>query len=86
MTDQELLQRYIPLVDFIADICGQNYEVLLHDVTGGLVMLTLLEAPLRAIAVGDDFTVTAGCDKRAETCSGKFSNIANFRGFPHIPG
>lgn len=33
MTDQELLQRYIPLVDFIADICGQNYEVLLHDVT-----------------------------------------------------
>jgi len=30
--------------------------------------------------------VTAGCDKRAETCSGKFGNIANFRGFPHIPG
>lgn len=65
---------------------GRRAEVLLHDVTGGLVTLTLLEAPLRELAVGDSFTVIAGCDKRAETCSGKFSNIANFRGFPHIPG
>jgi uncharacterized phage protein (TIGR02218 family) len=65
---------------------GRRAEVLLHDVTGGLVTLTLLEAPLRAIAVGDGFNVTAGCDKRAETCGAKFSNIVNFRGFPHIPG
>lgn len=33
MTDQELLQQYIPLVDFVADVCGTNYEVLLHDVS-----------------------------------------------------
>ncbi len=65
---------------------GRRAEVLLHDGTGGLVTLTLLEAPLRAITVGDNFTVTAGCDKRAETCGAKFSNIVNFRGFPHIPG
>lgn len=65
---------------------GRRAEVLLHDVTGGLVTLTLLEAPLRAITVGDNFTVTAGCDKRAETCGAKFANIVNFRGFPHIPG
>ena len=26
------------------------------------------------------------CDKRMETCGAKFANIANFRGFPHIPG
>ena len=65
---------------------GRRAEVLLHDVTGGLVTLTLLEAPLRAITVGDNFTVTAGCDKRAETCGTKFANIVNFRGFPHIPG
>lgn len=32
MTDREVLERYIPMVDFIADICGTNYEVLLHDV------------------------------------------------------
>ena len=30
--------------------------------------LTLLEAPVRPIAPGDDFVVRAGCDKRLETC------------------
>lgn len=27
-----------------------------------------------------------GCDKRFETCSARFDNILNFRGFPSIPG
>lgn len=40
----------------------------------------------RPIAVGDAFTLTAGCDKRAATCKGKFSNLINFRGFHLIPG
>lgn len=48
--------------------------------------LRLRETPLAAVAVGDAFEVTAGCDKRAETCRVKFSNISNFQGFPHIPG
>ena len=30
--------------------------------------------------------LTEGCDKRAATCSARFSNIANFRGEPHLPG
>ena len=51
-----------------------------------LAVLTLLEAPVRSIAGGDDFIVRAGCDKRMETCGAKFANTANFRGFPHIPG
>ena len=34
----------------------------------------------------DPFTVTAGCDKRFETCRDRFANSINFRGFPHIPG
>lgn len=33
MKDQEILKKYIPMVDFIADICGSNYEVVLHDVS-----------------------------------------------------
>lgn len=41
---------------------------------------------MRPITAGDDFTVRAGCDKRIETCAGRFANVANFRGFPHIPG
>lgn len=35
---------------------------------------------------GDQFRITAGCDKRFATCRDKFSNQLNFRGFPHIPG
>jgi len=27
-----------------------------------------------------------GCDKRSTTCSGRFDNLLNFRGFPDIPG
>jgi uncharacterized phage protein (TIGR02218 family) len=38
-----------------------------------------------APAVGDTFTAYAGCDKQQATCSAKFSNLANFRGFPYIP-
>jgi uncharacterized phage protein (TIGR02218 family) len=52
----------------------------------GLRRLALWQAPGRAPAAGDRFRVTAGCDKRAETCRAKFDNFLNFRGFPHIPG
>jgi uncharacterized phage protein (TIGR02218 family) len=38
------------------------------------------------VAVGDALVVRAGCDRRFETCRGKFGNAVNFRGFPHIPG
>ncbi|MEL6679668.1 MAG: DUF2163 domain-containing protein [Pseudomonadota bacterium] len=38
------------------------------------------------VAVGDAFTVRAGCDKRSETCITRFNNYLNFRGFPHVPG
>lgn len=27
-----------------------------------------------------------GCDRQLGTCRGRFGNVANFRGFPHIPG
>jgi uncharacterized phage protein (TIGR02218 family) len=36
-------------------------------------------------APGDAFTITAGCDKQQSTCSGKFGNLINFRGFPYVP-
>ncbi|PKP83720.1 MAG: beta tubulin [Alphaproteobacteria bacterium HGW-Alphaproteobacteria-2] len=65
---------------------GRKTEVLGHDVTPGVAILTLLEAPVRAIAEGDGFIARAGCDKRIETCAEKFGNVVNFRGFQHIPG
>ncbi|MBW6495688.1 MAG: DUF2163 domain-containing protein [Burkholderiaceae bacterium] len=65
---------------------GRVTEVLAHGLEGSIATLTLLEAPVRAIAEGDSFIARAGCDKRIATCTGKFANTANFRGFPNIPG
>lgn len=33
ISNREILNRYIPIIDFIADICGTEYEVVLHDIT-----------------------------------------------------
>ncbi len=38
------------------------------------------------IAVNDEFTITAGCNKTQRTCIDKFDNNINFGGFPNIPG
>ncbi len=38
------------------------------------------------LAVGDRVKLTAGCDKRMETCRLKFNNLLNFQGFPDLPG
>ena len=65
---------------------GRVTEVLAHDLSSGIATLTLLEAPVRPFAEGDSFIARAGCDKRMATCGAKFANVANFRGFPNIPG
>lgn len=65
---------------------GRRAEVLSHDLVDGVAFLTMLEAPVRAIAATDTFNIRAGCDKRIATCGTKFVNVANFRGFPNIPG
>lgn len=38
------------------------------------------------VQVGDLVRIYPGCDKRDATCSGRFSNILNFRGEPFVPG
>ena len=48
--------------------------------------LDLWQAMAAPIEAGDAFVVSAGCDKRFETCRDRFANVANFRGFPHMPG
>lgn len=65
---------------------GRAMDVKLHQASGGMVRITLWQAMAEAIAEGDTFQVTAGCDKRFSTCRERFSNAVNFRGFPHIPG
>ncbi len=62
--------------------------VIKHDQTDEAGRRTIeLWEPVRAAWVpGDLVRLEAGCDKRSETCRSKFANIANFRGFPFVPG
>lgn len=61
-------------------------EVKSHRVMADGVTFELWQAMPEALAIGDTFSVTAGCDKRFDTCRGRFNNAINFRGFPQIPG
>jgi uncharacterized phage protein (TIGR02218 family) len=65
---------------------GLAVEVKRHDTDEAGTVLELWQAMPEPLALDDAFTVTAGCDKRFETCRDRFGNAVNFRGFPHIPG
>ena len=53
--------------------------------SGGADITLTLPMPY-VTTVGDNITVTRGCDKTLATCNTKFSNSINFRGEPHVPG
>lgn len=46
----------------------------------------LLAYPLpNAPSIGDAFTAAQGCDHTQATCTGKFNNMSNYKGFPYVP-
>ncbi len=65
---------------------GSKNVVLAHQTYGGGIRLSLRDCTIPDIRVGDTFMLDAGCDKSFKQCKSKFSNAANFRGFPHLPG
>jgi uncharacterized phage protein (TIGR02218 family) len=65
---------------------GRRSEVKRHTVGSGVVRIELWQPIGDALAAGDGFTVTAGCDKQFATCRERFANTVNYRGFPHMPG
>ena len=65
---------------------GLAVEIKAHRNEEGIATLSLWQTPPNPVSTGDAFIVTAGCDKRFETCREKFENTLNFRGFPHLPG
>ena len=65
---------------------GLKIEVKSHTKLPSSVEIELWADAEGTPAVGDSFVVTAGCDKRFETCKARFANAINFRGFPSIPG
>jgi uncharacterized phage protein (TIGR02218 family) len=65
---------------------GLAVEVKRHQASGAEVVFELWQAMPEPLETGNSFVVTAGCDKRFDTCRNRFNNVLNFRGFPHIPG
>ena len=65
---------------------GQNSgsrRTILASSGGGVLSLAM---PLEYVpAAGDAFTAYVGCDHTQSTCTSKFGNEANFRGFPFVP-
>lgn len=72
------------VVTFTSGACaGLSRTVRAHATSP--MRLTLM-APLPAdVTLGDSFTIYPGCDKLQSTCSGKFNNLARFRGTPYVP-
>jgi uncharacterized phage protein (TIGR02218 family) len=68
------------------DNAGVSVEIKVHRALQGTDEFDLWQRAPQAIKAGDIFRVTAGCDKTHATCRRKFDNVANFRGFPHMPG
>lgn len=65
-------------------LTGARLAVADSDGSGTLT----LALPLSTLpANGDSFTAAPGCDRKRTTCDTKFaaSNLAQFRGYPHIP-
>lgn len=65
---------------------GLRGSVKTDRLVGGLREITLWDPIRAAVGVADMLTLTAGCDKAAQTCRVKFANLLNFQGFPDIPG
>lgn len=64
------------------DNAGYSMKVKKH--TGTTIKLS--QQMPNAIQVGDEFSISAGCQQRyIADCRGKFSNGDNFGGFPHVP-
>ena len=63
---------------------NSNVRATIKSVAVG-ASLTLMYPLPSPPASGDAFTVAFGCDHTRGTCQGRFSNLANFRGFPFVP-
>ena len=67
-------------------ISGRNSGLQSDILSSEGARLTLREPPPHAPRAGDLVEIGEGCDKRFETCWGRFANAVNFRGEPHLPG
>jgi uncharacterized phage protein (TIGR02218 family) len=60
---------------------GNNSFRILDDSNNNILIATTPNIPIN---IGDNYIITAGCNKSVETCKKIFNNIINFRGEPFI--
>ena len=65
---------------------GANSGIESRVVASSGASLTLRESPYFAVLPGTRVELIEGCDRRFSTCVNRFTNAANFRGEPHLPG
>ncbi len=61
-----------------------NLRATIRSVIPGQSLTLMYPLPTQPTA-GDAFTTAYGCDHTPNTCVARFSNLANFRGFPYVP-
>lgn len=60
LSNYACLERYIPLIKFLGEICGKNYEIILHDVsTPERSVIAVCNGHLSGRRVGDPMTELA---------------------------
>jgi uncharacterized phage protein (TIGR02218 family) len=69
---------------FFATGVNGGVKTTVKSVVPGVSWQLVIPAP-ETPAPDDAFVVFWGCDHTLGTCSGKFNNGANFRGFPNVP-
>lgn len=65
---------------------GANSGLVSEVLRSAGAVLTLTEPPIFPPAAGDLVEISEGCDRILATCAGRFANVLNFRGEPHLPG
>ncbi len=85
-TATEQGSEHVISVDVWSQNAGRAMEVKRDGVSSLGVSIELWLSMSEAVAPGDAFAITAGCDKQFATCKAKFANAINFRGFPYMIG
>lgn len=74
-------------LDIVGGAAAGLWGMIKSDVFEDGVRRVELWEPIRGpLETGDALKLTAGCDKRFDTCRLKFNNLLNFQGFPDLPG
>ncbi|MDX2028585.1 MAG: DUF2163 domain-containing protein [Alphaproteobacteria bacterium] len=62
---------------------GRKMEVKAFGSSGAFTLFLPMPSE---VAIGDNYSLRPGCDKKFSTCKDRYSNVKNFRGEPNVPG